>query len=204
MKRLANMFAVAALALSLGAAAQPAPSQDASRILAFLFEVFHGRQAVNQAMLQETEGDPELRRLAEAAIARFDLDVLASELSVPLARSLSADETRECLAFIDTEAAAALMQASRRAGSASDLPSQFKSIPKVHDAALGAFFQSSCVKKTSAVLMSDEANQVSNRYGQRLFCEYARSSLPEMLATFQAHGHCADAPASGTQGDGGA
>lgn len=189
MKRL--MFAVGMAVLLCGAAtAKPTALHGPEKIFTYMFDVFHGREALTQAMLKQTSGESELTKIAQDAFVYFEIETLAVQLSAPLSQALSPSETEQCLAFIESEAGAALLRASQSAGSVSGLPRQIDMLPAQEQAAILAFFDSNCLNKTNAVLLSKEAQQISRLYGKSLMCSYAERNSVEMLDALRGLGEC--------------
>lgn len=185
------MVAAAIAVLLCGAAtAKPATVHGPEKVFAYLFDIFHGREALAQAMLQQTSGESELREIAQKAFTSFDIETLAAQLSAPISHALSPSETGQCLEFIESEAGAALLRASQSAASINDLPRQIDMLPAQEQGAVLAFFDSNCLKKTNAVLLSKEAQQISRSYGKSLICSYAERNSVEMLDVLRSHGEC--------------
>ena len=196
MKRYAKVIAVAAaLVMCSALSAQSITPRDPARIVAYLFEVFGGREALVQATLNEASAEPELRTIAEAALASFDIESLAAEFSSPLSQALPANESGQCLVFIESTDGAALLAAGQKAGSQQELLRQLESLPSQEQSAVLEFFNSSCFKKTIGFLGSQEASQISRRYGKSLVCRYAERTNPDMLGVLRSHGECHARPA---------
>lgn len=170
--------------------AQPATARSPAKLVTYLFEIFRGKDALVQALLRQTSGEPELRYIVQGASISFDIEALASQFATPLSHALSPHETEQCLAFIESKGGVALLSASQRAASANELPRHLDILPAQEQRAVLAFFDSSCFKKTTAFMGSQEARQISRSYGKSLMCSYAERTSAEMVDVLRSHGEC--------------
>jgi hypothetical protein len=190
MKRSVIAIGAAVLLLCAALTAQPATSQSPAKVVTYLFEIFHGKDALVQAMLRQTTNEPELRDIAQGASASFEIEALAAQFANPLSHALSPQEAEQCLAFIESRGGAALLSASQRAASAKELPRHLDMLPTQEQRAVLAFFDSSCFKKTTAFMGSQEAREISRDYGKSLMCSYAERTSAEMVGILRSHGEC--------------
>jgi hypothetical protein len=181
MKRSVIAIGAAVLLLCAALTAQPATSQSPAKVVTYLFEIFHGKDALVQAMLRQATNEPELRDIAQGASASFEIEALAAQ---------SPQEAEQCLAFIESRGGAALLSASQRAASAKELPRHLDMLPTQEQRAVLAFFDSSCFKKTTAFMGSQEAREISRDYGKSLMCSYAERTSAEMVGILRSHGEC--------------
>lgn len=166
--------------------APPGPA----KVVTYLFNFFRGKDALAQALLRETSGEPELRHIAQESLAYFDIEALAWEFSKSLSQVLTPHEIEQCLAFIESKDGAALMSASQQAASSSELPRLLELLPAQEKTAVLGFFNSNCTKKTIEYIGSQEARGVSRNYGKGLMCSYAENTSVEMLRVLKDHGEC--------------
>lgn len=175
-------------------AAPPAPVETApagpARLVVYLFEVFHGKHALNQQIVEQTASEPKLRAVAEAAVAGFDTGALAARLEPLLSQALPAQRYEPCLAFIESEDGAAAMAASRKAASPSELLAQLQALPPQRQQALERFVSTECYAKTLAVISSEPGRRISAEYGKGLVCQHVAATRPELLDKLKQHGEC--------------
>lgn len=196
--RLSRLALAAALpALLFGSAcfaAPPAPTETAptgpAKLVVYLFEVFHGKHALNQQVVAQTASDPKLRAVAEAAVAGFDTGALAAKLEPLLSQALPAQQFEPCLRFIESEDGAAAMAASRKAASSNDLLAQLQALPPQRQQALERFVGTECYAKTLAVISSEPGRRISGEYGKALVCRHVADTHPELLDKLKQHGEC--------------
>jgi len=188
MKR--TIKATGALLLLLCGAALAEPAPATGKVVTYLFDVFHGKQAMMRALSEQRHDEPELQALMTSAIGKFDLDALAARLEGPLSRTLSAEDTAQCLALISSEGGATLMETSRKASSQEDLIKQLERLPAPQQAAVLTLFNAPCIQKTVAYISSAEAKQISFDYGKSLVCDYMAEHDPAKLELLKQQGEC--------------
>lgn len=190
MQRSMIAIGTAALLLCGAVAAQPVTSQSPVKVVTYLFDIFHGKNALVQALLRQAASEPELHNIAQGAAASFDIEALAAQFAEPLSRTLSRHEAEQCLPFIESEGGAALLDVSQTVISADELPRHLNLLPPQQQHAILAFFGSKCFKKTTTFMRSQEAHQISRNYGKSLMCSYAQRTNAEMLGILRTHGEC--------------
>ena len=172
------------------ASAQQAAPSGPAKLVVFLFEAFHGKQALTRLVTDQTAGDPKLRAVAEAAVAGFDTAALAAQLEPMLSQALTPQQFEPCLAFVDSEDGAAVMAASRKASSQDDILAQLQALPPPRQKALERFVTTDCYAKTLTVIASEPARRISADYGKGLVCRHVANTRPELLDKLKQHGEC--------------
>ncbi|MBX9402527.1 hypothetical protein K4L06_14540 [Lysobacter sp. BMK333-48F3] len=190
-------LAAAVPALLFGSAcfaAPPAPAETAptgpAKLVVYLFDVFHGKHALNQQLVEQTASDPRLRAVAEAALAGFDTGALAAKLEPLLSQVLPAQQFEPCLAFVESEDGAAMMAASRKATSPNEIVAQLQALPPQRQQALERFVGTECYAKTLAVMSSEPGRRIFGEYGKGLVCRYVADTHPELLDKLKQQGEC--------------
>lgn len=188
------LAAGAAMLLCGSIPAQASNSQDSRRVLMYLFEIFHAKDALVQSLQRQTAGEPEVREVSKRALADFDITDLSSLLATPLSEQMPPSDTQQCLAFIGSKDGEALLRASQKGTSGSELPSHIDMLPANERHTAIAFLESNCIKQTNAFLLSQEASTISRNYGKGVACSYAMRTSQEMIDLLISHGECTEYP----------
>lgn len=174
-------FALLLLAFPASAAeVEPTPDPSLTKLVAYVGEVAQVEKRMNQAAVEQTDGQPQIRALMQAAFADFDMNHVAARVAVPLSASLSPAQAAPCLAFIDSEDGNALLAASKKAKSVDSLSQELSKLPTPQQRTAGDFIDSHCFKAVIAFLGSQEARNISTSYGAQLACYYVARTDPEM------------------------
>lgn len=174
--------------------AQTSAEPGLQRVVAYLLDVFYVRHAMSQSMNQLLQRDaadePEIRAMADGALAQFDPDVLAGLIAQGLAPSLPAEDARDCVAFVESTDGAALRDVSRKAGGPDRLLAELEALPQAQQRAVVAFLSSDCGKRVQEFMVSVQGKQITGDYGKYLACDYFARNDAAKLQLLKQHGHC--------------
>lgn len=181
---------MSALALCAPLNAHSTASQDPARIVVYLLKFAHNKEYLSQRILAETSNEPRLRALVQEVFVKYDYETLGSRLSGQLSQELHPDEITQCMRFIASSEGGALMEVSQSAASLDELPQRLSLAPPMVQQAASKFFNSDCVKKTTASMASKAGQAIIYAYGTEAVCDHARQTSTEMLGLLNDNGVC--------------
>ncbi|MET0809294.1 MAG: hypothetical protein ABWX93_11115 [Pseudoxanthomonas sp.] len=160
--------------------------------MVFMFDMANGSEQIKEGILREAGSDPDLLEVAQGALGKFSLEVLAIQLAAPLETSMPASEIAQCARFVASPASSALAKAADGGMGAEILIGAYRSLSAEHKSEADLYFGSACAKKVGEYLNSEQARSISRAYGQNMVCQYAKEASQPMLAALRGHGRCGE------------
>lgn len=165
---------------------------DTRQVIAYLFNLLVSPQLFQRVIDESTTAqEADIRALSMAALKNYDVDELARILAGSPLNNVTAEEAKPCLAFLTTPSARVLDAAGQRSGGSPDkLLEELQKLPAKDQGEVVAFFTTPCVQKISAMLQSEQGQQIGREYGEQLMCRHIAAHLPDKLDVVHNMGKC--------------